>query len=105
MLKNIEWFLFIYLLGKGDLILLFEQGIYAPSIDPGGGGVVGLDIRLCYAVNPSLINVCVNFLRRLEDILDAFADRVSKPRLYQTDKMQIALGMIERGFYICFQIV
>ncbi|KAF8393889.1 hypothetical protein HHK36_020087 [Tetracentron sinense] len=29
---------------------------------------------------------------RLEDILDAFADRVSKPRLFLTDKMQIALA-------------
>lgn len=32
------------------------------------------------------------YFRRLEDTLDAFADRVSKPRLYLTDKMQIALG-------------
>lgn len=30
--------------------------------------------------------------KRLEDMLDAFADRVSKPRLYLTDKMQIALA-------------
>ncbi|GMN52489.1 hypothetical protein TIFTF001_021642 [Ficus carica] len=30
--------------------------------------------------------------KRLEDVLDAFADRVSKPRLYVTDKMQIALA-------------
>ncbi|ONK77265.1 uncharacterized protein A4U43_C02F4770 [Asparagus officinalis] len=30
--------------------------------------------------------------KRLEDMLDAFADRVSKPRLYWTDKMQIALA-------------
>ncbi|KAG5602674.1 hypothetical protein H5410_034044 [Solanum commersonii] len=30
--------------------------------------------------------------KKLEDILDAFADRVSKPRLFMTDKMQIALG-------------
>ncbi|KAF7805357.1 gamma-secretase subunit APH1-like [Senna tora] len=30
--------------------------------------------------------------RRLEDILDAFADRLSKPRLLLTDKMQIALA-------------
>ncbi|KAI5658103.1 hypothetical protein M9H77_26896 [Catharanthus roseus] len=29
---------------------------------------------------------------KLEDILDAFADRVSKPRLFLTDKMQIALA-------------
>ncbi|CAN0923011.1 Gamma-secretase subunit APH1-like [Linum grandiflorum] len=29
---------------------------------------------------------------RLEDILDAFADRLSKPRLYPTDKMLIALA-------------
>ncbi|CAI0397089.1 unnamed protein product [Linum tenue] len=30
--------------------------------------------------------------KRLEDMLDAFADRVSKPRLYPTDKMLIALA-------------
>ncbi|XP_065869380.1 gamma-secretase subunit APH1-like [Euphorbia lathyris] len=30
--------------------------------------------------------------KRLEDILDAFADRVSKPRLFVTDKMLIALA-------------
>ncbi|KAM7487002.1 hypothetical protein LguiA_003011 [Lonicera macranthoides] len=30
--------------------------------------------------------------KRLEDMLDSFADRVSKPRLYLTDKMQIALA-------------
>lgn len=33
-------------------------------------------------------------VRKLEDVLDAFADRVSKPRLFLTDKMQIALGKI-----------
>ncbi|XP_030939346.1 gamma-secretase subunit APH1-like isoform X2 [Quercus lobata] len=30
--------------------------------------------------------------RRLEDLLDAFADKVSKPRLFMTDKMQISLA-------------
>ncbi|KAG5530838.1 hypothetical protein RHGRI_025712 [Rhododendron griersonianum] len=30
--------------------------------------------------------------KRLEDMLDAFADRVAKPRLFLTDKMQIALA-------------
>jgi len=30
--------------------------------------------------------------KRLEDVLDAFADRVAKPRLFLTDKMQIALA-------------
>ncbi|KAL6185579.1 hypothetical protein ACLB2K_041710 [Fragaria x ananassa] len=30
--------------------------------------------------------------KKLEDTLDAFADRVTKPRLYLTDKMQIALA-------------
>ncbi|KAL8139639.1 hypothetical protein V2J09_005660 [Rumex salicifolius] len=30
--------------------------------------------------------------KRLEDLLDAFADRISKPRLFLTDKMQIALA-------------
>ncbi|KAD7477761.1 hypothetical protein E3N88_00897 [Mikania micrantha] len=28
----------------------------------------------------------------MEDMLDAFADRVAKPRLYLSDKMQIALA-------------
>ncbi|CAA2985371.1 gamma-secretase subunit APH1-like [Olea europaea subsp. europaea] len=36
--------------------------------------------------------------KRLEDILDAFADRVSKPRLFITDKMQIALAVIALAF-------
>lgn len=36
----------------------------------------------------------IEFYRRLEEMLDAFADRVSKPRLYLTDKMQIALGKL-----------
>lgn len=45
-----------------------------------------------------MVNIGINifflacYFRRLEDTLDAFADRVSKPRLYLTDKMQIALG-------------
>ncbi|OAY74002.1 Gamma-secretase subunit APH1-like [Ananas comosus] len=30
--------------------------------------------------------------KKMEDMLDAFADRVSKPRLFLTDKMQIALA-------------
>lgn len=30
--------------------------------------------------------------KKLEDMLDAFADRISKPRLFPTDKMQIALA-------------
>ncbi|KAK1411528.1 hypothetical protein QVD17_38078 [Tagetes erecta] len=30
--------------------------------------------------------------KKMEDMLDAFADRVAKPRLYLTDKMQIALA-------------
>ncbi|XP_047269960.1 gamma-secretase subunit APH1-like isoform X2 [Capsicum annuum] len=36
--------------------------------------------------------------KKLEDILDAFADRVSKPRLFMTDKMQIALAIIALAF-------
>lgn len=43
-----------------------------------------------------IINFILFFLfilcRRLEDMLDAFADRVSKPHLHLTDKMLIALG-------------
>ncbi|KAJ8559815.1 hypothetical protein K7X08_003873 [Anisodus acutangulus] len=34
--------------------------------------------------------------KKLEDILDAFADGVSKPRFFMTDKMQIALD--QKGF-------
>lgn len=30
----------------------------------------------------------------MEDMLNAFADRVSKPRLFLTDKMLLALGTI-----------
>lgn len=30
--------------------------------------------------------------KKMEDMLDAFADRAAKPRLYHTDKMQIALA-------------
>lgn len=45
-----------------------------------------------------LFNNClIHIYRKLEDILDAFADRVSKPRLYHTDKMQIALGEFKRA--------
>lgn len=42
--------------------------------------------------------------RRLEDILDNFADRVSKPRLFLTDKMLISLGMVicSPSFFILF---
>lgn len=39
-------------------------------------------------------------VRKLEDVLDAFADRVSKPRLFLTDKMQIALGKIAFPFVL-----
>ncbi|KAG5404099.1 hypothetical protein IGI04_010218 [Brassica rapa subsp. trilocularis] len=31
---------------------------------------------------------------RLEDVLDSFADRISRPRLFLTDKLQIALGTL-----------
>ena len=34
----------------------------------------------------------IDLIRKMEDMLDAFADRAAKPRLYLTDKMQIALG-------------
>lgn len=43
-----------------------------------------------------IVNTCL--YRKLEDTLDAFADRVSKPRLFLTDKMQIALGKV----YVCW---
>jgi hypothetical protein len=35
-----------------------------------------------------------NFSRKMEEMLDAFADRISKPRLSLTDKMLISLGKI-----------
>ncbi|KAH0905717.1 hypothetical protein HID58_037544, partial [Brassica napus] len=31
---------------------------------------------------------------RLDDVLDSFADRISRPRLFLTDKLQIALGTL-----------
>lgn len=48
--------------------------------------------------------------KRLEEILDAFADRVSKPRLYITDKMQIALagGMghgVAHAVFFCISLL
>lgn len=44
-------------------------------------------------------------VRKLEDVLDAFADRVSKPRLFLTDKMQIALGKIAFPFVLIMTIL
>nr|VDD16996.1 unnamed protein product [Brassica rapa] len=32
--------------------------------------------------------------KRLDDVLDSFADRISRPRLFLTDKLQIALGTL-----------
>ncbi|XP_027119530.1 gamma-secretase subunit APH1-like [Coffea arabica] len=48
--------------------------------------------------------------KKLEDILDAFADRVSKPRLFLTDKMQIALagGMghgVAHAVFFCLSLL
>ncbi|XP_051123429.1 gamma-secretase subunit APH1-like [Andrographis paniculata] len=48
--------------------------------------------------------------KRMEEILDAFADRVSKPRLYITDKMQIALagGMghgVAHAVFFCISLL
>ena len=56
-----------------------------------------------YAIK-RFLNVHINELcRRLEDMLDAFADRVSKPRLYLTDKMLIAMGKIEElSNFFCY---
>jgi len=38
-------------------------------------------------------------------MLDAFADRVSKPHLFLTDKMLIALGKKNGDIPACFAIV
>ncbi|KAL2488988.1 Gamma-secretase subunit APH1-like [Forsythia ovata] len=48
--------------------------------------------------------------KRLEDMLDAVADRVSKPRLFITDKMQIALagGMghgVAHAVFFCLSLL
>ncbi|RAL47874.1 hypothetical protein DM860_011459 [Cuscuta australis] len=48
--------------------------------------------------------------QRLEDVLDAFADRISKPRLFITDKMQIALacGMghgLAHAIFFCLSLL
>ncbi|KAL9275877.1 Gamma-secretase subunit APH1-like-like protein [Drosera capensis] len=50
------------------------------------------------------------FCRRLEGVLDAFADRVSKPRLLLTDKMQIALAgglghAVAHGVFFCISML
>jgi hypothetical protein len=41
-----------------------------------------------------MINIDILMIsgRKMEDMLNAFADRVSKPRLFLTDKMLLALG-------------
>ncbi|KAG6438044.1 hypothetical protein SASPL_102977 [Salvia splendens] len=49
-------------------------------------------------------------IRRMEEMLDAYADRVSKPRLYITDKMQIALagGMghgVAHAVFFCISLL
>ncbi|EPS68906.1 hypothetical protein M569_05862, partial [Genlisea aurea] len=48
--------------------------------------------------------------KRMEEILDAFADRVSKPRLFITDKMQIALGIgmghgVAHAVFFCISLL
>ncbi|GAB2230936.1 hypothetical protein Droror1_Dr00015234 [Drosera rotundifolia] len=48
--------------------------------------------------------------KRLEGVLDAFADRVSKPRLLLTDKMQIALAgglghALAHGVFFCISML
>ncbi|KAH6796196.1 hypothetical protein C2S51_037182 [Perilla frutescens var. frutescens] len=48
--------------------------------------------------------------KRMEEMLDAFADRVSKPRLFITDKMQIALagGMghgVAHAVFFCISLL
>lgn len=54
---------------------------------------------LLYMLNlPLTLYSMLCYVRKLEDILDAFADRVSKPRLFITDKMQIALGRMLKIF-------
>lgn len=55
-----------------------------------------------YAIKVFLYVHANELCRRLEDMLDAFADRVSKPRLYLTDKMLIALGRLLKIFNFAF---
>ncbi|KAM0875378.1 hypothetical protein ACQ4PT_036831 [Festuca glaucescens] len=38
--------------------------------------------------------------RKVEEMLDAFADRIAKPRLCLTDKMLISLAIISLGFLV-----
>ncbi|XP_020586271.1 gamma-secretase subunit APH1-like isoform X3 [Phalaenopsis equestris] len=38
--------------------------------------------------------------KRLEEMLNSFADRTSKPRLFLTDKMQIGLAIISSAFLL-----
>jgi len=48
------------------------------------------------------ILVLLFLCRRLQDMLDAFADRISKPHLHLTDKMLIALGKKTEAFMPIF---
>lgn len=48
--------------------------------------------------------------KRLEDMLDTFADRISKPRLFVSDKMQIALASglghgLAHGVFFCISLL
>lgn len=42
--------------------------------------------------NECMIDIQMISGRKMEDMLNAFADRVSKPRLFLTDRMLLALG-------------
>nr|GLL49428.1 gamma-secretase subunit APH1-like [Ipomoea trifida]GMD96749.1 gamma-secretase subunit APH1-like [Ipomoea batatas]GME06548.1 gamma-secretase subunit APH1-like [Ipomoea batatas] len=60
---------------------------------------LGPSLSLFVAVISKKPFLVLTFLsRRLEDILDGFADRVSKPRLFITDKMLISLAIIALAF-------
>ncbi|XP_024022125.1 gamma-secretase subunit APH1-like [Morus notabilis] len=61
-------------------------------LNPNSWWLYGVLLFTAVAFQEGLRLLFWKLYKRLEDVLDAFADRVSKPRLYATDKMQIALA-------------
>ncbi|EXB68655.1 Gamma-secretase subunit APH1-like protein [Morus notabilis] len=67
-------------------------------LNPNSWWLYGVLLFTAVAFQEGLRLLFWKLYKRLEDVLDAFADRVSKPRLYATDKMQIALAIIALAF-------
>ncbi|KAG6434687.1 hypothetical protein SASPL_106327 [Salvia splendens] len=82
--------MFVYLIKQDSYV---DSKIYATYLN--------------YSYRAFVLLICI---RRMEEMLDAYADRVSKPRLYITDKMQIALagGMghgVAHAVFFCISLL